>query len=110
MTTQMSDAQPTPPSDAPTYAQPTPPTDAQAYAPRLGLRCPECASTNDRTLEVRASEASTRRRRLCLDCNTRHTTYELSQADYAKLLSISKEYAKLSGKVSSFIEQVSRSA
>ena len=41
------------------------------------MRCPFCASSNIKVLDTRESETdSTRRRRECLDCNKRFTTYE----------------------------------
>lgn len=42
------------------------------------MRCPFCSSDNDRVIDSRASEDSfaIRRRRECLDCRRRYTTYE----------------------------------
>ncbi|MCE9553458.1 MAG: transcriptional regulator NrdR [Planctomycetes bacterium] len=42
------------------------------------MRCPFCRSDNDRVIDSRASEDSfaIRRRRECLDCRRRYTTYE----------------------------------
>jgi len=42
------------------------------------MRCPYCRSDNDRVIDSRASEDSfaIRRRRECLDCRRRYTTYE----------------------------------
>lgn len=42
------------------------------------MRCPFCRSDNDRVIDSRASEDSfaIRRRRECLDCRHRYTTYE----------------------------------
>lgn len=43
-----------------------------------GMRCPHCASPDDRVVDSRASEdgAAIRRRRECLACGRRFTTYE----------------------------------
>ena len=42
------------------------------------MRCPFCQQDHDRVLDSRASTDgySIRRRRECLDCNRRYTTYE----------------------------------
>ncbi len=41
------------------------------------MRCPYCNSENSKTLETRDSpENTTRRRRECINCNKRYTTYE----------------------------------
>ena len=42
------------------------------------MKCPRCGSLNDRVLDTRQSKDGTvvRRRRECLDCNFRFTTYE----------------------------------
>jgi transcriptional repressor NrdR len=41
------------------------------------MRCPFCNSENSKTLETRdSSENTTRRRRECISCGKRYTTYE----------------------------------
>lgn len=42
------------------------------------MRCPKCASLEDKVIDSRLSKDgdSIRRRRECLDCETRYTTYE----------------------------------
>jgi transcriptional repressor NrdR len=42
------------------------------------MKCPSCGMDNDRVVDSRASEDgySTRRRRECLNCKRRYTTYE----------------------------------
>jgi transcriptional repressor NrdR len=40
------------------------------------MMCPHCKSDNDKVIETRASGDSIRRRRECLDCSNRFTTYE----------------------------------
>lgn len=43
-----------------------------------GVRCPRCSSVDDRVIDSRSNEDGTaiRRRRECLDCGQRFTTYE----------------------------------
>lgn len=38
--------------------------------------CPHCKADNDKVIETRGSGDSIRRRRECLDCSARFTTYE----------------------------------
>ena len=40
------------------------------------MRCPYCKYTETKVLETREAENNTRRRRECLKCNKRFTTYE----------------------------------
>jgi transcriptional repressor NrdR len=40
------------------------------------MRCPHCKADNDKVIETRTSSDSVRRRRECLDCSRRFTTYE----------------------------------
>ena len=42
------------------------------------MRCPKCGKDSDKVLETRLSKdaASVRRRRMCLECSYRFTTYE----------------------------------
>lgn len=42
------------------------------------MRCPHCGATNDKVVDSRASQggAAIRRRRECLECGERFTTYE----------------------------------
>jgi transcriptional repressor NrdR len=46
------------------------------------MKCPYCLSDNDRVLDSRASQDgfAIRRRRECLDCRQRYTTYERIEA------------------------------
>ncbi len=48
------------------------------FAQGLAMRCPFCQFTENRVLESRSAESgqSVRRRRECLQCNRRFTTYE----------------------------------
>ncbi len=42
------------------------------------MRCPKCGTTDDKVIETRVSREgdAIRRRRLCLQCSFRFTTYE----------------------------------
>jgi transcriptional repressor NrdR len=44
--------------------------------------CPHCKADNDKVIETRASGDSIRRRRECLDCSNRFTTYEYVEKVY----------------------------
>ncbi len=46
------------------------------------MRCPHCGGSNDKVVDSRASQggAAIRRRRECLDCGERFTTYEYVEA------------------------------
>lgn len=46
------------------------------------MKCPNCKNNNIYVLDTRpSSENSIRRRRVCLDCDHRWTTYEYSKED-----------------------------
>ncbi len=53
------------------------------------MRCPFCSSENTSVLETRESDLGTRRRRECLDCKKRFTTYE--KVEYAPIMVIKKD-------------------
>ena len=46
-----------------------------------GIRCPECGSMRNHVTDSRPSHKSVRRRRECLRCGSRFTTYELAGGD-----------------------------
>ena len=49
----------------------------QQMAYKSNMRCPQCNSDNTKVLETRSpSDAEIRRRRACLECQTRFTTVE----------------------------------
>jgi transcriptional repressor NrdR len=52
------------------------------------MKCPYCRSDNDRVLDSRASEDgfAIRRRRECLDCKKRYTTYERVERTSVKVV------------------------
>jgi transcriptional regulator NrdR family protein len=43
---------------------------------RCGMACPLCSHRNSKVIDSRASAESVRRRRVCMKCNHRYTTYE----------------------------------
>jgi transcriptional repressor NrdR len=59
---------------------PTPPPAPQREEPDMvgPVRCPQCSSLDDKVVDSRAAEdgAAIRRRRECLSCGRRFTTYE----------------------------------
>jgi transcriptional repressor NrdR len=52
------------------------------------MKCPYCHADNDRVLDSRTSQDgfATRRRRECLDCRRRYTTYERIEATTVKIV------------------------
>lgn len=52
------------------------------------MKCPFCQSENDRVIDTRASEdgSAIRRRRQCLDCERRYTTYERIEGTTVKII------------------------
>jgi transcriptional repressor NrdR len=52
------------------------------------MKCPFCLEDNDRVLDSRASQDgfAIRRRRECLDCKRRYTTYERIEATTVKIV------------------------
>jgi transcriptional repressor NrdR len=52
------------------------------------MKCPYCLADNDRVLDSRTSQDgfATRRRRECLDCRRRYTTYERIEATTVKII------------------------
>jgi transcriptional repressor NrdR len=52
------------------------------------MKCPNCLKDNDRVLDSRASQDgfAIRRRRECLDCKRRYTTYERIEATTVKVV------------------------
>ena len=47
--------------------------------------CPKCKSDNLKIVDTRSDDASTRRRRLCLDCGVRFNTLEVIDYEYDNL-------------------------
>ena len=52
------------------------------------MKCPFCQADNDRVIDSRASQDgfATRRRRECLDCKARYTTYERIEGSSIKIV------------------------
>jgi transcriptional repressor NrdR len=52
------------------------------------MKCPFCRADNDRVIDSRASEdgSAIRRRRECLDCRRRYTTYERVEGQSVKVI------------------------
>ena len=56
------------------------------------MKCPYCAHPDTQVIETRDSEEATRRRRECLKCERRFTTYE--KADLDEIIVIKKDGRK----------------
>lgn len=67
---------------------------ARQYIPQY---CSYCNAQEMRTLETRAAKRATRRRKACLACGKRETTYEISQSQYEQLQAVTKIRAILLG-------------
>ena len=62
------------------------------------MKCPHCDSEKSETIDSRTSETfggSRRRRRKCLDCKKRFTSYEISEKQVVLLLVPKKYHEKL---------------
>ena len=56
------------------------------------LRCPDCGSSNYKTIDSRDSRAIGRlRRRVCLNCGGRFTTREVTEIDYKRIVNRQKD-------------------
>lgn len=57
------------------------------------MRCPYCKADNDRVIDSRASADgfAIRRRRVCLDCDRRYTTYERAESTPLRVVKKSGE-------------------
>lgn len=49
------------------------------------MQCPNCNSTDLKTVDSRASEDKHRRRKECQSCGGRFTTYEITEKEYNRL-------------------------
>ncbi len=60
------------------------------------MRCPYCNADNDKVIDSRATDGGrcTRRRRLCLECQRRYTTYERVE-DRVKLSVIKRDGSRV---------------
>lgn len=59
------------------------------------MKCPKCNSKNLKVVDKRESGDSNRRRRECLDCNTRFTTYEKIEIDENRITQVKKRNGSL---------------
>jgi len=52
------------------------------------MKCPKCGSLNDKVLETRQSKEGVviKRRRECLNCGYRFTTYERIEEEYIEVI------------------------
>ena len=62
----------------------------EVWSYRASVRCPSCASTDDKVVDSRTADegAAIRRRRECLACGRRYTTYE--RIDEAPLMVVKR--------------------
>jgi len=77
-----------------TLEQLTPLQIANASRP---TNCSTCGAREVRVIETRANNQAIRRRKQCLACKHRETTYEISQAQYNQLQTLDKLRAVLLG-------------
>ncbi len=71
--------------------------------PQTVMRCPECGHSESRVVDSRESNESVRRRRVCLHCTGRFTTYE-------RVSNLGFKVQKRSGKQENFsVEKITRS-
>lgn len=59
--------------------------------------CSTCGAPEVRVMETRPNNQAIRRRKQCLACGCRETTYEISQAQYLQLKTLNKLRAVLLG-------------
>lgn len=59
------------------------------------MKCPSCSLNNTKTIESRPSKRWTRRRRACLSCEHRFTTYELYRDQAEPLIQLGPLLHKL---------------
>jgi transcriptional repressor NrdR len=59
------------------------------YSVELGMNCPYCGFSDSRVIDSRDANDGIRRRRVCISCNARFTTYERLQS--ASLYVIKKD-------------------
>jgi hypothetical protein len=77
-----------------TFDQLTPLQIANASRP---TNCSSCGAREVRVMETRANNKAIRRRKECLACKYRETTYEISQEQYNQLQTLDKVRAVLLG-------------
>jgi hypothetical protein len=77
-----------------TFEQLTPLQIANASRP---TNCSSCGACEVRVMETRSNNKAIRRRKECLACKYRETTYEISQEQYNQLQTLDKVRAVLLG-------------
>ena len=77
-----------------TFEQLTPLQIANANRP---TNCSNCGACEVRVMETRSNNRAIRRRKECLACKHRETTYEISQEEYRQLRTLDKLRAVLLG-------------
>ena len=62
--------------------------NVRRQAASFAMKCPFCSADNDRVIDSRTSQEGfvTRRRRECLDCRRRFTTYEKLEEPQTKVV------------------------
>ncbi len=75
------------------------------------MRCPFCSADNDKVVDSRSAEGgrSIRRRRQCLACGRRYTTYERSE-EKVKLTVIKRDGSRVPYDRRKMLEGISRAA
>ena len=70
------------------------------------MQCPTCQNTDSRVLESRAADTgkSVRRRRECLNCSFRFTTYERVETMPILLMELNQELFKKRIKISNHLK------
>lgn len=58
------------------------------------MNCPKCQSNQTKTLSTRTYDDYIRRRRECITCDHRFTTYEITAETVAQALAVKATYLK----------------
>lgn len=63
------------------------------------LKCPACASTQNKVADSRQTDSSIRRRRECLPCGERWTTYEITDTAFLAISDLDNVLADAGGAI-----------
>ena len=63
------------------------------------MNCPKCGNKELRVVDSRSFATRTRRRRQCMNCGYRFTTYEISEVQVALFEKAERIRSKLAGKI-----------
>lgn len=74
------------------------------------MQCPRCKAYGLSCTDSRPDGETIRRRRRCLNCGYRFTTYEISKEDYRKLKDTEKESDALIADMLSYLDEFSKKA